>query len=89
MNVLGRVRRVFDTLLARLLLVSLLGITLFHVLSLWSYEHALEQQLTNAHVNRLAERLVSIKRSLMLVPVLLEKEAGSGVLYQAQDYRNL
>ena len=65
---LGRVRSFLDTLLARLLLASLLGITLFHILSLWSYERALEQQLTNAHVSRLAERLVSIKRSLVLVP---------------------
>lgn len=60
--------RTLDTLVARLLLVSLLGITLVHVLSLWTYEHALDQELTLAHEVRLAERLVSIKRSVMLVP---------------------
>lgn len=60
--------RTLDTLVARLLLVSLLGITLVHVLSLWTYEHALDQELTLAHEVRLAERLVSIKRSVTLVP---------------------
>lgn len=60
--------RLFDTLVARLILVSLLGITLVHVVSLWTYEHALDQELTLANESRLAERLISIKRSVMLVP---------------------
>lgn len=65
---LAAIRRWTDTLLARLLLVSLTGITLFHVLSLWTYEQALDRELTAAYESRLVERLVSIKRSVMLVP---------------------
>jgi len=60
--------RLFDTLVARLILVSLLGITLVHIVSLWTYEHALDQELTLAHETRLAERLISIKRSVNFVP---------------------
>ena len=59
--------RWLDTLVARSVLVSLIGITLVHALSLWSYEHALDRELTLASEMRLAERLVSIKRSVMLV----------------------
>jgi signal transduction histidine kinase len=40
--------RRFDTLLTRTVLVSLLGITLMHVLSLWSYDAALEREASNA-----------------------------------------
>ncbi len=61
-------RRRLDTLATRALLVSLIGITLVHVASLWSYEHTLDRELTFAHEKRLAERIVSIKRSVMLVP---------------------
>ena len=60
--------RQFDTLVARLILVSLVGITLVHIVSLWTYEHALDRELTLAHETRLAERLVSIKRSVNFVP---------------------
>ncbi len=60
--------RAFDTLVARLLLVSMMGIAVVHGLSLWTYERALDRELTLAHETRLAERLVSIKRSVMLVP---------------------
>ena len=59
-----------DTLVARLLLVSMIGIAAVHGLSLWTYERALDRELTLAHEMRLAERLVSIKRSVMLVPAL-------------------
>ena len=58
----------FDTLATRSILVSLIGITLVHVLSLWSYEQALDRELTLAHETRLAERIISIKRSVLLVP---------------------
>lgn len=62
--------RSFDTLAARAVLVSLIGITLVHFLSLWTYEHTLERELTIAHEARLAERIIAIKRSVMLVPPL-------------------
>lgn len=60
--------RRFDTLIGRTILVSLIGITLMHVLSLWSYELALQQELSAAQDTRLAERLVTIRRSLAAVP---------------------
>ena len=60
--------RALDTLVARLLLVSLLGISLVHLLSLWTYQHALDQELKFARESGLADRLLTIKRSVMLVP---------------------
>ena len=59
--------RSLDTIAARSVLVSLIGITLVHMLSLWTYERALDRELTIAHETRLAERLIAIKRSVMLV----------------------
>ncbi len=58
----------FDTLAARAMLVSFIGITLVHFLSLWTYEHALDREMKIAHETRIAERILSIKRSVMLVP---------------------
>lgn len=60
--------RAFDSVVARVILVSLLGITLVHVLSLWTYQRALDQELSRAHEASLAERLISIKRSVALAP---------------------
>ena len=60
--------RKLDTIAARAVLVSLIGITLVHLLSLWTYERALDRELTVAHEARLAERLIAIKRSVMLMP---------------------
>lgn len=59
--------RSFDTLAARAVLVSLIGITLVHFLSLWMYEHTLDRELTIAHEARLAEQIIAIKRSVLLV----------------------
>lgn len=60
--------RLFDTLVARLILVSLLGISLVHVLSIWTYEQALDRELGLANEARLAERILTIKRSVVAVP---------------------
>lgn len=60
--------RAVDTIAARAILVSLLGITLVHVLSLWTYQRALDQELSRAHDASLAERLLSIKRSVAAAP---------------------
>ena len=60
--------RAFDTLVARLILVSLLGITLVHVLSIWSYEQALDRELGLADEARIAERILTIKRGVVAVP---------------------
>jgi signal transduction histidine kinase len=43
--------RPLDTLLTRTVLVSLFGITLTHVLSLWSYDAALERETADAHAS--------------------------------------
>jgi len=60
--------QVLDTLVARLILVSLLGITLVHVLSIWTYEQALDRELGIADEARLAERILTIKRGVVAVP---------------------
>lgn len=60
--------RLLDTLVARLILVSLIGISLVHVLSIWSYEQALERELTLANEARFAERILAIKSSVVAVP---------------------
>lgn len=57
-----------DTLVVRLILVSLLGISLVHVLSIWSYELALDRELRLADETRIAERILMIKRSITAVP---------------------
>jgi two-component system OmpR family sensor kinase len=76
--------RVFDTLVARLILVSLLGISLVHVLSIWTYEQALDRELGLADEARLAERILTIKRSVAAVPELqresLAHDLSSGPL---------
>lgn len=59
--------RIADTIVARVMLASLLGITLFHLLSLWTYEQALVRELVRAEDERLAERLLSIKYSVAAV----------------------
>lgn len=60
--------RALDTLVARLILVSLLGITLVHVVSIWTYEQVLERELGRANETRLAERILAIKHSVVAVP---------------------
>lgn len=60
--------RSLDTLVARLILVSLLGISLVHVVSIWSYEQALNRELGRADEARIAERIQTIKRSVIAVP---------------------
>lgn len=57
-----------DTLVVRTILVSLIGISLMHVLSLWSYEAALLHEQTLAQETRLADRILDIRRSLSVVP---------------------
>ena len=59
--------RSFDTIAARSVLLSLIGILLVHVLSLWTYEQTLDRELTIAHQTRLAEQIIAIRRSVMLV----------------------
>lgn len=60
--------RVLDSLAARLVLVLLLGITLVHVASLYTYERALDDELAQAGDRQLAERIVAIKQAVMAAP---------------------
>lgn len=61
--------RKLDTLIARIVLVSVIGITVMHVLSLWTYEYALEDELSAVQEARLAERLADVRRTLSAVSV--------------------
>lgn len=58
----------FDTLLARLLFVSLLGISIVHLASLWTFEDALQRELSSAQDVGLADRLMAIRRSVLAAP---------------------
>ena len=53
-----------DTLAGRTILVLLIGLGLFHVLSVLAYEASVAAQVDAANDSRLAERLVSIARTL-------------------------
>lgn len=64
----------FDSLAARTVLVLLLGIGLVHIASLWTYQHSLTREAELADQARLADRLLTIKRSVMRVPAA-EREA--------------
>lgn len=59
--------RALDSLAMRTAVVAVLGIVVVHVLSLWTYEHAMERQRHAAHAVRLADQLVSLRRSLAAV----------------------
>jgi signal transduction histidine kinase len=61
--------RPLDTLLTRTVLVSLFGITLMHVLSLWSYDAALERETVGAHASSGHGMLLST--SVMAVGIVL------------------
>lgn len=56
--------RAIDSLAVRTAVVAVVGIVVVHVLSLWTYEHAMERERHVAHAVRLADQLVSLRRSL-------------------------
>jgi len=57
--------RASDSLAVRTAVVAVLGIVVVHVLSLWTYEHAMERERHAAHAIRLADQIVALRRSLM------------------------
>lgn len=61
--------RAADTIQSRTIVVLLLGLGLFHLLSLWSYQVGLRSEVDLANESRLAERLVTIKRAVLALPV--------------------
>jgi two-component system, OmpR family, sensor kinase len=60
-----RVLSWFDSIVARTIVVLLIGIGLVHVASLWTYQLALQQEVISANDARLADRLISLKRAVM------------------------
>jgi two-component system, OmpR family, sensor kinase len=59
--------RWLDTLAARTVLLMLIGVGIVHVASLYAYQHALDREMSLANENRLADRLLTIRRSVMRV----------------------
>ena len=60
-------RHWLDTLTNRTILLLLIGIGLVHVVSLSTYQAALDQEMSSAGDARLADRLLTIKRAVMRV----------------------
>ncbi len=54
-----------DSLVARTIIVLLVGIGLVHLASLWTYQTALQHEVATANDARLADRLIALKRSVM------------------------
>lgn len=63
-----RLWRSIDSLRLRTAIVVLFGISVVHFGSLFTYHHSLEQELGLADVARLADQLLTIKRSVMRAP---------------------
>lgn len=58
-------RRWLDTLAARTVLLMLIGVGIVHVASLYAYQHALDREMSLANEARLADQLLTIRRSVM------------------------
>jgi len=58
-----------DTIQSRTIIVLLLGLGVFHLLSLWTYQSGLRSEIDLTNESRLAERIVSIKRAILALPV--------------------
>ena len=63
-----RLRSMLDGLAARTIFIVLIGIGAVHLLSLWTYRHALTQQAELAGDARLADQLLGMKRAVMREP---------------------
>ena len=67
-GLVDRFRRGADALAVRTILVLLLSVGAVHLLSLWTYRHALDRQAELAGDERLADQLLTIKRAVMREP---------------------
>lgn len=67
-TVVRRWWRSIDSLRLRTAIVVLFGISVVHFGSLFTYHHSLEQELDLANEARLADQLLTIKRSVMRAP---------------------
>jgi two-component system, OmpR family, sensor kinase len=60
--------RRFDTIATRTMALLLLGLGLFHLLSVWAYDAALDREVAANNEMRIVERLLAIRRSLATQP---------------------
>ena len=60
--------RRFDTIATRTMALLLIGLGLFHLLSVWAYQASINREIDANNEMRLAERLIAIRRSLMTQP---------------------
>ncbi|MCZ8185723.1 MAG: ATP-binding protein [Beijerinckiaceae bacterium] len=60
-------KRWLNSLTARTVLLMLIGVGIVHVASLYAYQHALDREMSLANEARLADRLLTIRRSVMRV----------------------
>ncbi|TCT01979.1 ATP-binding protein [Aquabacter spiritensis] len=77
--------RAIDSLALRTAVVAVLGIVVVHVLSLWTYEHAMERERHAAHAVRLADQIVALRRSLAAAPAERREEVAHALSGGAID----
>lgn len=77
--------RLFDTLTSRLILVLLLSLGIFHLGSIYLYQAGMRYAASLVHEEQLAERLVSIKRSLGEQVPARREDAAHGLSTAALD----
>ena len=66
----------FDTLVARTTIVLILGIATVQIVGLQTYRASLSADLSDATEQRLADRLLTIKRTLAGLPEELREDAA-------------
>ena len=66
----------FDTLVARTTIVLILGIATVQIVGLQTYRASLSADLSDATEQRLADRLLTIKRTLAGLPEGLREDAA-------------
>jgi signal transduction histidine kinase len=77
--------RSLDSLALRTAVVAVLGIVVVHVLSLWTYEHAMERERHAAHAIRIADQIVALRRSLAAAPLDQREEVAHALSGGAID----
>ena len=88
---MDRLRTMLDGLAARTIIVVLIGIGAVHLVSLWSYRHALSQQSELSNDARLADQLLGMKRAVLREPPALRERVAhdlSGGPLEAHWSRN-
>lgn len=65
-----------DTIAGRTIAVLLVGLGLFHFLSLWFYQSGLHSEVELASESGIAERIVTIKQTLLTVPAKTREDVA-------------